>query len=1226
MIKPIGQFANRIIFIMCIVVIVILVAGIGVPASADTNVTGSVATIPTPVQSNHVPTRLFHAPENPRFTEFLNRSKIEPAARKTVPVVLRTGSTAYESLEGIVPSPLDLSHTTGQHIGPDNNIKIVGSSTTVGSSYPATYDLRALGRSSPVKDQGTANDCWAFASLESLESYFLPGEVWDFSENNMKNLLSGAYPDGFDSSLDGEGNGEMATAYLVRWSGPVNESDDPYNDASDISPTNLSPVVHVQNVYYLPPRASFTDNDNIKYALTNRGEVMASIYYNWSDAGIYTYYDGVDPYANHAITLVGWDDSYSAANFTPTPPGNGAFIAKNSWGTYWGDEGYFYISYYDPTIGDAFGDDCFVFTGEPVSDYNREYSYDPLGWTDQMGFGTTNASFANVFTSNSTETLTAVGFYATSTNTAYTVRVYLNPPANGPINATGYAVETSGTLSSTGYHTVTVPGVALLTGQNFSVVISATTPGYDYPIPVEDLISGYSTPPPASTGEGYISPDGITWSDITTMKADTNVCVKVYTSFVKPAVIAVVPTAGPVVGGTSVNITGTGFYGGVSSSAVTSVKFGSTAATAYTVNSDTSITATAPSHAVGTVNVTVTTPFGTSATSTADQYTYTAIPAVTGISPAIGPVTGGTSVNITGTGFTVATNVTFGTRPATSFTVVNDTSITATSPAGTAGTVDVTVTTAGGTSATSTADQYTYTAIPAVTGISPAIGPVAGGTSVTITGTMFYAGGSSSAVTLVKFGSTAATAYTVNSNTSITATAPSHAAGTVNVTITTSDGTSAISVADKYIYAVVAAPTITKVSPNTGPLGGGTSVTITGTNLLGATQVYFGGIPAISYVVNGATQITATNPGDGAGTIDVIVAAINGTSATSSADQFAYEGLPTVTGVSPSSGPVAGGTSVTITGTNLLGATQVYFGGSPATSYTVTSATSITTKSPVEQSGPVDAVTIITPSGTSAIVPADQFTYTGSTQSSVAVTRSMPATVVPGANIIVTLTPGTTFATSPGWGVTETLPTGWTFVSTTADSQSDVGGAYQFAELSATPITYTVTAPSTPGAATFNGTYIDGNKDTGTIVGTVLVTVKPNPLQTYDTNHDGYIEKSEAVAALTDYLFNNTLSKADCVTVITAYLFDMPCPPTVSLVSPTSGPTSGGTSVTIVGYGFTGATQVYFGGIPATSYIINNSTSITATSPAGSVGTVDVTVTTPGGISVMVTTDQFTYI
>ncbi|WP_212742098.1 IPT/TIG domain-containing protein, partial [Sphingomonas sp. 3F27F9] len=158
-----------------------------------------------------------------------------------------------------------------------------------------------------------------------------------------------------------------------------------------------------------------------------------------------------------------------------------------------------------------------------------------------------------------------------------------------------------------------------------------------------------------------------------------------------PTVTAVSPTSGPAAGGTAVTITGTGFTG------ATAVKFGATSATGITVVSATSITATAPAGS-GTVDVTVTTPGGTSATSASDRFSYVAAPTVTAISPSSGPASGGTSVTITGTGFTGATAVKFGAASATGITVVSATSITATAPAG-SGTVDVTVTTPGGTSA-----------------------------------------------------------------------------------------------------------------------------------------------------------------------------------------------------------------------------------------------------------------------------------------------------------------------------------------------------------------------------------------------------------------------------------------------------------------------------------------------------------------------------------------------
>ncbi len=185
-------------------------------------------------------------------------------------------------------------------------------------------------------------------------------------------------------------------------------------------------------------------------------------------------------------------------------------------------------------------------------------------------------------------------------------------------------------------------------------------------------------------------------------------------------------------------------------------------------------------------------------------------PTVTSVSPTSGTTAGGTSVTITGTNLTGASDVEFGATAAASYTVDNDTQITATSPAESAGTVDITVTTSGGTSATNAGDQYTFTApaAPTVTSVSPTSGSTAGGTSVTITGTNLT--GASD----VEFGATPATTYTVDNDTQITATSPA-GSGTVDITVTTGGGTSATNAGDQYTY--VAAPTVTSVSPTSGP-------------------------------------------------------------------------------------------------------------------------------------------------------------------------------------------------------------------------------------------------------------------------------------------------------------------------------------------------------------------------------------------------------------------------
>ena len=262
---------------------------------------------------------------------------------------------------------------------------------------------------------------------------------------------------------------------------------------------------------------------------------------------------------------------------------------------------------------------------------------------------------------------------------------------------------------------------------------------------------------------------------------------------------------------------------------------------------------------------------------------------------------------------------------------------------------------------------------PTVTGVSPSSGPTAGGTSVTVTGTNL------TGATAVDFGTGhPGTSISGVTATSLTVTSPA-GTGTVDVTVTTPNGTSAVNApSDQFTYNAPALPTVTGVSPSSGPTAGGTSVTVSGTNLTGATAVDFGTAnPGTSISGVTATSLTVTSPA-GTGTVNVTVTTPNGTSALNApSDQFTYNApaLPTVTGVSPSSGPAAGGTSVTVTGTNLTGATAVDFGtGHPGTSISGVTATSLTVTSPAG-TGTVD-VTVTTPNGTSALnAPSDQFTY-----------------------------------------------------------------------------------------------------------------------------------------------------------------------------------------------------------------------------------------------------------
>ena len=605
-----------------------------------------------------------------------------------------------------------------------------------------------------------------------------------------------------------------------------------------------------------------------------------------------------------------------------------------------------------------------------------------------------------------------------------------------------------------------------------------------------------------------------------------------------PSVTAVSPAAGPIAGGTVVTITGTGFMDAI---ATTGVRFAGNNAASYTINSDTQITATSPAHAAVVADITVTNETGTSSTVSADHFTYDATPSVTAISPNAGPIAGGTVVTITGTGFAdsiATTGVSFAGNNATSYTINSDTSITATSPAHAAGVADVVVTNETGSSSTSSADHFSYEALPSVTGISPAAGTTNGGDVVTITGTGFVVGS-----TTVAFGAGAGTSVSCASTTSCSATSPAGSAGVVDLTVTTAGGTSTISSADHFTYD--ATPSVTAVSPNAGPIAGGTVVTVSGTGFadsIATTGVTFAGNNATSYTINSDTSITATSPAHAAGVADVVVTNETGTSSTVSADHFTYDATPSVTAISPKAGPIAGATVVTVTGTGFMDAiatTGVRFAGNNATSYTINSDTSITATSPAHAAGVADVV-VTNETGSSSTSSADHFSY----EALPSVTAISPAAGTTNGGDVVTIT-----------------GTGFVVGSTTVAFGAGAGTSVSCAS------TTSCSATSPAGSA-------------------------------------GVVDLTVTTAGGT-----STISSADH--------FTYDATPSVTAVSPAAGPIAGGTVVTITGTGFMDAiatTGVRFAGNNATSYTINSDTSITATSPAHAAGVADIIVTNETGI------------
>ena len=681
---------------------------------------------------------------------------------------------------------------------------------------------------------------------------------------------------------------------------------------------------------------------------------------------------------------------------------------------------------------------------------------------------------------------------------------------------------------------------------------------------------------------------------------------------VAPVISSLTPTSGPTAGGTSVTITGTGFTG------TTAVTFDGVAAASFTVVSDTEITATTPAHAAGPVDVVVTSPDGASAPGVFTYVAPPAAPVISSLTPDSGPTTGGTSVTITGTGFTGATGVTFDGAPGTDFVVVDDTTITVTTPAGAAGPADVVVTSPNGDSAPG---EFTYVAppvAPTISSLTPTSGPTTGGTSVTITGTGF------TGATGVTFGGAPGTDFVVVDDETITVTTPAGAAGPVDVVVESPNGDSEPGL---FTYvAPPAAPVISSLTPTSGPTFGLTSVTITGTGFTGATGVTFDGATGILPAFVDDTTIIVLTPPHPAGPVDVVVLSPNGDSLPG---VFTYVGAPVIASLTPTSGPTAGGTVVDITGSGFTGATNVTFGGAPA-SFTVNSDSSITATTPANPAGPV-AVVVTGAGGTS--LPG-VFTYVAPpvapTISSLTPTSGPTAggTVVTITGTGFTGATGVTFDGAPGTAfevvddetITVTTPAGAAGpadVVVQSPNGDSTPGAFTYVAPPAAPVIASLTPTSGP---TFGLTSVTITGTGFTSATGVTFDGTPGILPAFVDDTTIIVLTPPHPAGPVDVVVQSP--NGDSLPGVYTYVAP-PTPPVVSSLTPTSGPTAGGTSVTITGTGFTGATGVTFDGAAGTAFSVVDDTTITVTTPAGAAGPADVVVLSPNGSSLP---GVFTYI
>lgn len=387
---------------------------------------------------------------------------------------------------------------------------------------PKHYDMRELERVTPVRDQGLYGTCWAFASLAALETTLTPQENLMFSPDHMSLCNS------FSLGQNEGGEYTMAIAYMASWQGPVYESDDPYGDGK--TNPDLKARKHLEEAQILAPK----DYVAIKEAIYKYGAVETSIYTQMKTAnswsGYYnreraTYYYNQEATCNHDIIIVGWDDDFPKEYFTITPENDGAFICKNSWGTEFGEDGYFYVSYEDANIGTT--NVVYTKLGD-ANNFDNIYQSDLLGWRGQLGYEKDQAYFANVYRAGEDEELAAVSFYATDVDTTY--QVYVVPEFEDADSLNDRKLVAEGSFEQAGYYTVRLDeAVKLKDNQKFAVVVHIQTPGAVHPVAIEYDADSRTREFDITDGEGYISLYGNKWMSAEKNK-DCNLCLKAFTN------------------------------------------------------------------------------------------------------------------------------------------------------------------------------------------------------------------------------------------------------------------------------------------------------------------------------------------------------------------------------------------------------------------------------------------------------------------------------------------------------------------------------------------------------------------------------------------------------------------------------------------------------------------------------------------------------------------------
>ena len=464
-------------------------------------------------------------------------------------------ATGYRELDGeyqIIPDVLN-----------DNYSYIDGTEITKAAAYPSTYKTANL---PDVRDQGSYGVCWAFSTISLIETNLIKNNLVsndiDLSELHLVNYTYNCVNDPlgglegdinkFDTSrgsvMQYGGNVEMAANSLLDWEGAVNEDVVPYtieyvrqveNNQLDDSLAYGKDVAHVQNFY----RVNTTSREDVKKAVMDYGAVSISYWSDQSSDWSTQYYNSLTAAyycpegrtTNHAVNIVGWDDDYSSDNFATKPEGNGAWIVRNSWGSEYGKDGYFYLSYYDKSIYSV----GYTLEAELSDNYNNNYQYDGAMLYGYMGYGGSN-KYSNIFEAKAnlggSENIKAVSFMTgSSTNLNYTVSVYTNLSDDTNPESGTLAAQKSGVTTYDGMYTVVLDSsVNINEGKKFSVVVevnsnSGKTAYLAYERSMQSGKAGYWCTASVKANQSFINSPYNGWNDFSNKSYGGNFIIKAFT-------------------------------------------------------------------------------------------------------------------------------------------------------------------------------------------------------------------------------------------------------------------------------------------------------------------------------------------------------------------------------------------------------------------------------------------------------------------------------------------------------------------------------------------------------------------------------------------------------------------------------------------------------------------------------------------------------------------------